>query len=664
MLKPIRMDSTLYPPSQEFQSQAHISSENLAHALSDTARLRPEDFWKELSKALRWQKPYSVLREGQGAQSRFFIDGQINVSENCLDRHLKNNAKATALVWRSESRPDGSQDRRELSYQDLFDLTCRIANFFKTANLKKGDRVLLYLPMTPELVASMLACARLGLVHTVVFAGFSAQSIADRLEDSGARLVVTADGFQRKGRFVELKKEIDKALNLKATAVEKVLILQRDPARELNLVPARDLLWKDAVESQSPKIAAETTSAEDPLFILYTSGTTGKPKGLFHTHGGYGLWAHWTTRWLFDIKPDDTYWCSADCGWVTGHTYLTYGPLSNGARVFIYEGAPTWPEARSFFEILDREKISILYTSPTAIRMLMSSDQALPLDFSFEKLRLLGTVGEPINPEAWRWYHSHIGKNRCPVVDTYWQTETGGAMIAPFPGCTPLKAGSASFPLPGINARIVNPETGEEVKKGDKGALVFADAWPSMARGIWGDPVRFEKTYWDVNPALKGMYVTGDLAFEDKDGFFWISGRMDDVMNVSGHRIGSAEVESALVECPEIFEAAVVGINDPVRGQALVAFVEITQETYAQLTAGTLAMSDIQNRARDKVGEVIGSFARPSEIRVVRALPKTRSGKIMRRLLRELAQSGTFKGDTSTLEDFSVESLTSESDNL
>jgi acetyl-CoA synthetase len=654
------MEIESYPPLEEFQSEAHIASENLAKALVETSLANPEAFWKELSRAVLWQKPYELFQSGQASEARFFSDGEINVSENCLDRHAQKNPKAVAISWRSEKNSKGAQEKREVTYRELLEITCQIANFFKSAGLVKGDRVLLYLPMVPELVASMQACARLGVVHTVVFAGFSAQSIADRLEDSGAKLVITADGFLRKGKFVELKKEVDEALRLKKTQVKNVVVLQRALDRSLNLNAERDVSWAEAVLPQAKTCAPARLNAEDPLFILYTSGTTGKPKGLFHTQAGYLLWAHWTTRWLFDIKPTDLYWCTADCGWVTGHTYLAYGPLSNGARIFMFEGAPTFPDAAAFYRILEEEKISILYTSPTAIRMLMSSDQELPTKFAFKNLRLLGTVGEPINPEAWRWYYSRIGKKRCPVVDTYWQTETGGAIIAPFPGPMTLKPGSATLPLPGIDARVVNPETGAVVPRGEKGALVIQKPWPAMARGVWGDQARYVATYWNVHPALKDRYVTGDLAHEDEDGYLWISGRMDDVMNVAGHRIGSAEVESALVECPEIFEAAVVGIPDAIRGQALVAFVEITVETQNALKAGTTTLVEIQTSARDKVGEVIGAFAKPSEIRVVRALPKTRSGKIMRRLLREVAVSGNFKGDTTTLEDFSMESLRDE----
>ncbi len=656
------MNLEKYPPNPEFQNQAHISSENFSHALVETSLRQPESFWKELSKALQWQKPYTTFQKGDGHRAQFFSDGQINVSENCLDRHAERNPNRPAIIWRSEIDTEGHQEKRDLTYRELLVLTCQIANSLKELGVSKGDRVLIYLPMVPELVATMQACARIGAIHTVVFAGFSAQSIVDRLEDSGSKLVVTADGFKRKGKFVFLKREVDEALKLKKTEVKKVIVLQRDSKQKCEMTIDRDLWWKDSVEKQKTFIPAEKTSAEDPLFILYTSGTTGKPKGLFHTHGGYLLWAHWTTRWLFDIKAEDRYWCSADCGWITGHTYIAYGPLSNGSQVFMYEGAPTYPNAAAFYDILEREKISILYTSPTAIRMLMSSEQDLPAKYKFSDLRLLGTVGEPINPEAWRWYRELIGKERCPIVDTYWQTETGGAMIAPFPGTTTLKAGSCTHALPGVDAKILNPSDGKEVARGEKGALVFARPWPSMSRGVWGDPSRFENTYWNVSAELRGYYVTGDLAHQDEDGYFWISGRIDDVMNVAGHRIGSAEVESALVENPHIYEAAVVGAPDPIKGQTLIAFVEITKESHAAIAAGQLTIETLQNQARKTVGEMIGAFAKPSEIRVVKALPKTRSGKIMRRLLREVAVSGNFKGDTTTLEDFSLEQLRGEED--
>jgi acetyl-CoA synthetase len=656
------MNLEKYPPNPDFQNQAHISSENLSMALAEMSLSQPQNFWKELSKALIWQKPYSTFQTGEGHRASFFNDGQINVSENCLDRHAERSPNHPAIIWRSEIDKTGAQEKRTLSYRELLVLTCQIANSMKSLGISKGDRVLIYLPMVPELVATMQACARIGAVHTVVFAGFSAQSIADRLEDSGAKLVVTADGFIRKGKFVFLKTEVDAALNLKATQVKNVLVLQRNEKQNCPMTADRDIFWKDSVEKEKTFIAAEKLSAEHPLFILYTSGTTGKPKGLFHTHGGYLLWAHWTTRWLFDIKPEDKYWCSADCGWITGHTYIAYGPLSNGAQVFMYEGAPTYPNPAAFYDILENEKISILYTSPTAIRMLMSSEQNLPAKYKFPNIRLLGSVGEPINPEAWRWYFEMVGKERCPIVDTYWQTETGGAVIAPFPGTTTLKPGSATYAMPGIDAKILDPHTGNEVKRGESGALVFTKPWPAMSRGVWGDPNRFENTYWNVSAQLRGYYVTGDLAHQDEEGYFWISGRIDDVLSVAGHRIGSAEVESALVTNPHIYEAAVVGAPDAIKGQSIVAFVEIRKESHADIAAGKLTIETIQKQARTTVGEMIGAHAKPSEVRIVTALPKTRSGKIMRRLLREVAVSGNFKGDTTTLEDFSMEQLRGEED--
>ena len=651
--------SKTFAPSPEFVAQANMQGATTAQTFYDTSLKQSESFWGELAKVLIFHKAPDKILDWQMPRATWFQGAQLNVSENCLDKHLPHNANKTALIWEAEPKAEsGEAVTRSVSYQELHDITCQIANSLKEMGVTKGDRVLLYMPMVPETIASMQACARIGAIHTVVFAGFSAQAIADRLHDSEAKCIITADGTYRKGNFLNLKTIVDDAL-VKAGAnskVDNVLVYQRDAKQPCNMVEGRDINWS-SVESQEKTCVPETLDSEHPLFILYTSGTTGKPKGLYHTQAGYLLWAHWTTRWLFDVKPNDVYWCSADCGWITGHTYITYGPLSNGITQVIYEGAPTHPNKDRFWEMIDRHNVNLFYTSPTAIRMFMGCGDALPAKHSLSSLRLLGTVGEPINPEAWNWFNKHIGHEKCPIVDTYWQTETGGVVISPMPGATATKPGSATHPLPGIELDVVDPETGKSLGKNEKGALIIKRPWPAMARGIWGDPVRFEKTYWNTSEAFKGVYLTGDMAMIDDDDYVWIEGRMDDVLNISGHRIGTAEVESALITHPGIFQAAAVGVPDEVKGQALVVFVEITEETRSKVETGNLSIDDIKSEARDTVGKEIGSFAKPREVRVAKALPKTRSGKIMRRLLRELANSGEIRGDTTTLEDFSVDSL-------
>jgi acetyl-CoA synthetase len=647
-----------FAPPESFAAQAHISSETARQAFYDTSIAQPEAFWAELAKMIKFHKPYSKVLDWQMPRASWFVDAELNVSENCLDRHLKNNANKTALIWEGEPlNEDAEPEQRIVSYSDLHALTCQISNTLENLGIKKGDRVLIYMPMLPETIASMQACARMGAIHTVVFGGFSAQAIHDRLLDSEAKLIITADGTYRKGHFLALKKIVDEALNKEAHSVKSVLVFQRNPQQDCPLQTDRDHLWKDSVLKASKNFDPVPLDSEHPLFILYTSGTTGKPKGLYHTQAGYLLWAHWSTRWLFDLKDNDIFWCSADCGWITGHTYVAYGPLSNGATQFIYEGAPAHPNKDRFWEMIDRHQISIFYTSPTAIRMFMGFGDEHPAKHSLGSLRLLGTVGEPINPEAWLWFHKHIGHENCPIVDTYWQTETGGAMVAPLPGASELKPGSATRPLPGVLLDVVDVETGKSVGREHKGALIIRQPWPSMARGIWGDPTRYEKTYWRSSAALDGVYFTGDMAMIDKDGDLWVEGRMDDVLNIAGHRIGTAEVESALVAHADIYEAAAVAVPDSVKGQGLVVFIELTEKAYREIKSGQHSIADIKNEAREQVGREIGSFAKPNEVRVAKALPKTRSGKIMRRLLRELAVSGKMTGDTSTLEDFSSASL-------
>ncbi len=649
------MDSLkIYPPSETFSQSAHIQSEAQAERFRETALAQPEAFWAELSRALVFEKPFTQVLNWKMPKAEWFGGGQINVSKNCLDRHAQAKPNRPAILWEGEPQEGGGPEIRKLNYTELLELTCQISNTLLSLGVKKGDRVALYMPMVPETVATMQACARIGAVHTVIFGGFSAQSIADRVKDCGAKVIVTADGTFRKGKFLELKKNVDEALKIYSSGVEKVLVFERRPGH-LKDFSALDLRWKDSVLKAKKTCAAVALDTEDPLFILYTSGTTGKPKGLYHTQAGYLLGAHWSSRWLFDLKDEDLFFCTADCGWITGHTYLAYGPLSNGAQIFIYEGNTLFPTASRLWEMIDRHKISILYTAPTAIRMLMRLGDDYVKKSSRSSLRLLGSVGEPINPEAWRWYFDVVGDKRCPVVDTWWQTETGSTMISGFPGATPQKPGAAGFAMPGVAADIVDPKTGRSQLPGEKGALVIRAPWPSMARGIWGDPERFEKTYWNSQPSLKGVYLTGDLALQDEDGYFWIEGRMDDVLNVSGHRIGSAEVESALVGHDHICEAAAVGIPDPIKGQSIVTFISLSDEAALKIKNKELSLKDLKAEASQLVATSIGSHARPDQIRVAAALPKTRSGKIMRRLLREVASSGKITGDTSTLEDFSVE---------
>ena len=654
-----------FPPSPEFSADAHLKSEATVEAFRETARLQPEAFWTQLSRALRFETPFTQVLDWKMPRARWFTGGTINVSKNCLDRHLVGDqASKTAILWEGEPHSGrGPTEVRKISYTELHALTCQIANALKNEGVKSGDRVAIYMPMVPETVATMLACARIGAIHTVIFGGFSAQSIADRLIDSGAKVLVTANGTWRKGAFLNLKSIVDEALTREqVTELKSVIVYDRDSSQSCIMTPGRDRAWADAVLSQDKTCEAVALDTEHPLFILYTSGTTGKPKGLFHTQAGYLLWAHWTTRWLFDLKPNDVYWCTADCGWITGHTYVAYGPLSNGATVFMYEGAPTFPQSDRYWEMIARHKISVLYTAPTAIRTFMRFGEELPNKHKLTSLRVLGSVGEPINPEAWLWYHRVIGGSRCPIVDTWWQTETGGAMIAPFPGAHTLKPGSASKPLPGIEAEVVRAESAETCNDGEKGVLVIKKPWPSQARGIWGDPLRFEKTYWKTKPAFEGIYVTADFALRDVDGDTWIEGRMDDVMNISGHRIGSAEVESALVSHPAICEAAAVGIPDPIKGQALAVFITLNDKANADLQSGKLELESLKMDARNHVGKEIGALAKPDQVRIAKALPKTRSGKIMRRLLRELATTGKISGDTSTLEDFSPQASISDDD--
>jgi len=644
-------EARVFKPSKEFSQQAHIKSLAEYTKLYRESIRSPEKFWaKQAKNELIWFKPWKTVLQWKEPFAKWFVGGQLNLSVNCLDRWLKTpTANKAALIWEGEPAADGKrEEERTLTYKQLHREVCRFANVLKRNGLRTGDRAIIYLPMVPEAAIAMLACARIGAVHSVVFGGFSAQSVADRIADSQAKMVITADGGFRRGTIVPLKKNVDDALELKdaagnllAKTIEKVIVLRR-AQNEISMTLSRDVWWHEELGHVSADCPAEKMDSEAPLFILYTSGSTGKPKGILHTTAGYLLGAKLTTRLVFDLKDTDIYWCTADVGWVTGHSYVVYGPLANGATSLMYEGAPNWPEPDRFWRIVAKYGVNILYTAPTAIRAFMKWGVEWPQKHDLSSLRLLGTVGEPINPEAWIWYHEIIGRKRCPIVDTWWQTETGGIMITPLPGATPTKPGSGTLPFFGVVPEVVDNK-GKAVPANTGGKLVIRKPWPSMLRGLWGDPERYKQTYWSE---VKGSYFTGDGSRQDKDGYFWIVGRIDDVLNVAGHRIGTAEVESALVSNHKVAEAAVVGRPDALKGQALVAFVT--------LKSGVKAEPSVREELRNHVAKEIGAVAKPDDIRFAETLPKTRSGKIMRRLLKQVAAGTEIKGDTTTLEDFSV----------
>lgn len=637
-------EDRLFPPTSDFAKNAHIKSFKEYQALYDKAKADPEAFWAELAeKELHWFEKWDQVLDWQPPFAKWFVNGKINISYNCLDRHLTPERKdKVALIWEGENG-----DSRSLTYTELHREVCQMANAMKELGIKKGDLVGIYMPMIPEAVIAMLACARLGAPHSVVFGGFSAEALKTRLIDAEAKLVITADGSYRKDKIVHLKDEVDQALaDDHVPSVKNVLVVQRTK-QDILMVEGRDHWWHELQAKISDDCPAEALDSEDLLFILYTSGTTGKPKGVVHTTGGYNLYTHITTKWIFDLKDDDIYWCSADVGWITGHSYIVYGPLSNGATVLIYEGAPRASKPDCFWEVIAKYKVTIFYTAPTAIRAFIKMGEDLPKAHDLSSLRLLGTVGEPINPKAWIWYNEVIGGEKCPIVDTWWQTETGGIMITPLPGAMTTKPGSATFPFPGIIADIADLD-GQPVGDNEGGYLVVKYPWPGMMRTVYKDPDRFRRTYWEHLPPQEGksMYFAGDGARRDENGYFWVMGRVDDVINISGHRLGTMEVESALVSHPAVAEAAVVGRPDEVKGEDICAFVtlegdyEPSKELMAELKA--------------HVVKEIGAIARPSEIRFTDAMPKTRSGKIMRRLLRNLASGEEIAGDTSTLEDRGV----------
>ena len=635
-IQSVLKESRLFAPSKDFSSAAHLKSLAEYEALYRRSVLDPEGFWSEQAKALLWRKPWEKVLDWQPPFAKWFVGGQLNLSENCLDRHLSTwRRNKAALVWEGEPG-----EVRTLTYLQLHREVCRFANVLKGLGVAKGDRVGIYLPMVPEAAVAMLACARIGATHGVVFGGFSSEALRDRMNDAQARLVITADGAYRRGSLVPLKANVDGALG-GAPTVKHVVVVKRT-GESVPMHAGRDHWYHELMEAASSDCPAEPLDAEHPLFILYTSGTTGKPKGVVHTTAGYLLQATLTTKYVFDLRDEDTYWCTADVGWVTGHTYVVYGPLSVGATSLMYEGAPNHPGPDRFWQIVDRHRVNVFYTAPTAIRAFVRWGEQWPRKHDLSSLRLLGTVGEPINPEAWMWYHTVIGGERCPIVDTWWQTETGGIMITPLPGATPTKPGSATRPFFGVVPEIVDKD-GKPVPPGEGGYLVIKRPWPGMLRTVYGDPERYIEQYWKRFP---GIYFTGDGARCDSDGYFWIMGRVDDVINVAGHRLGTMEVESALVSHPKVAAAAVVGRPDELKGQALVAFVTV-QAAYKPDDA-------LRAELKDHVTREIGAIARPEEIRFSEALPKTRSGKIMRRLLRDIASGTETVGDTTTLEDYSV----------
>jgi acetyl-CoA synthetase len=623
-----------FAPSQDFVAKALINDASIyARAAKD-----PEAFWAGFARELEWIKPFTTVLEWNPPDAKWFADGKLNVSANCLDRHVRTwRRNKAAFIWEGEPG-----DKRTLTYFDLYRQVCQFANVLKSLGVKKGDRVALYLPLVPELAIAMLACARIGAIHSVVFGGFSAESLRDRINDSKCKVLVTADGGWRRGQIVPLKQMADEALK-ETPSIEHVIIVQRLHGAPLpiHVKEGRDHWYHRLMQEAPYDSEPEAMDAEDMLYILYTSGTTGKPKGIVHTTGGYLTGVYATTKWVFDLTDEDVYWCTADIGWVTGHSYVVYGPLANGATVVMYEGAPDWPEKDRLWSIVERYGVTVFYTAPTAIRAFMKWGTEWPAKHDLRSLRLMGSVGEPINPEAWVWYHLHIGNSRCPIVDTWWQTETGGIMITPLPGITRTKPGSATHAFPGIRAEILN-DKGEPVAVGG-GLLAITKPWPSMLRSIYGDHDRYVKQYW--SRWGRDIYFTGDGAKKDDEGYYWLLGRVDDVLNVAGHRIGTMEVESALVDHPKVAEAAVVGRPHEIKGQALAAFVTVKH--------GIAVSESLADDLKKHVAQKIGAIAKPDDIIFAADLPKTRSGKIMRRLLRDIAE-GKALGDTTTLADPSV----------
>ena len=631
-------EQRVFEPPVAFARNASVQGADLER-LRREAREDPLGYWGSLAREhIHWQKPFTqVLDDSSAPNYRWFTDGELNVSVNCLDRHLAERADKTAIIFEGEAG-----DVRKLTYAQLHAEVSRCANGLRALGVESGDRVVIYMPLVPEAVVAMQACARIGAVHSVVFGGFSALSLKDRIEDAGARCVITADGGWRGGQIVELKAATDKALADGGSSVEHVIVLRRS-GQAISMQEGRDHWWHDIVATQASVCEPVSVNAEHPLFLLYTSGSTGRPKGIQHSSAGYLLNAKLTSQWVFDLRDDDVFWCTADVGWITGHSYVAYGPLAAGATLVLYEGAPTYPDGGRFWRVCAAHGVTIFYTAPTAIRALMKLGDEIPAAYDLSKIRLLGSVGEPINPEAWMWYHQVIGGGRCPIVDTWWQTETGAIMIAPIPGVTATKPGSCTQALPGIEAEIVDDE-GQPVTAADAGGyLVIRRPWPSMLRTIWGDNARYLETYW--SKFQNRYYVAGDSAYRDADGYFWIMGRIDDVLNVAGHRLGTMEIESALVAHPRVAEAAVVGRSHEIKGESVFAYVVCKGQRPSEADLATLKVE-----LRAWVGEQLGAIAKPDELRIVDNLPKTRSGKIMRRLLRAIARGEPITQDVSTLE--------------
>ncbi len=635
------MTQAVYPVPAEWAEKALIDADRYEQMYRDSVE-DPESFWQREAKRIDWIRPFSKVKETSFDEAdfgiRWFADGTLNLSANCLDRHLAERADTTALLWEPD---DPSESGREISYRQLHEMVCRFANVLKDNGAERGDRITIYMPMIPEAAVAMLACARIGAIHSVVFGGFSPEALAGRIQDCDSEIVVTADEGLRGGKPIPLKANVDEALD-ECPTVKRVIVYRRTGA-DVPMLEGRDIDWAEAVAAASPDCEPEEMGAEDPLFILYTSGSTGKPKGVLHTTGGYAVWASMTHEYVFDYRPGQIYWCAADIGWVTGHSYIVYGPLANGATQVMFEGVPNWPDCSRFWQVIDKYGVEIFYTAPTALRALMREGDEPVTRTSRKSLKLLGTVGEPINPEAWEWYYRVVGEGRCPIVDTWWQTETGAAMIAPMPGAIAMKPGSATKPMFGVKPALLESD-GTPIEGAGSGSLVILDSWPGQMRTVWGDHERFFQTYFTTYP---GKYFTGDGCRRDEDGYYWITGRIDDVINVSGHRMGTAEVESALVAHEDVAEAAVVGMPHDIKGQGIYAYVTVNADIDPS--------EDLRRELVQWVRKEIGPIATPDVIQFAPALPKTRSGKIMRRILRKIAEGDVSSlGDTSTLADPAV----------